>query len=64
MNRVTYCPIRYDGTEPCMGAPCALAVRSINSGNWVCSLSVNQATVSGGFAFNLIAKGTRKHESK
>lgn len=57
--RITYCPMRYDGTEPCMGAPCALAVKDMKSGAWFCSVAINDTTTSGRFMFNRIAQGDR-----
>ena len=56
---ITYCPIRYAGTEPCMGKPCALAVRDKKSDTWLCALAINPTTANGRFAFNGIDSGAR-----
>lgn len=56
---ITYCPIRYDGTEPCMGKPCAWAVQDVKSKFWVCGAIANGTTISGRFMLNPIAGGSR-----
>ena len=52
-----YCPIRYNGSEPCMGRPCAWAIQDVKSKRWVCGMIANDTTTSGRFRLNSIAKG-------